>query len=74
MERLAAFFRGFVMNEISLGMDLAAIFLTANYLLHLIFRTFNSGDGETAWLHALRFEKRSLLNQRIYAREADGAC
>ena len=62
------------MNEVSFGMDLAAIFLTAAYLLHLLFRAFGPADEEFPWMHTLRFEKRSLLNQRIYGREADGAC
>ena len=62
------------MNEITLGFELAAVFLTAIYLARLIALALTEQKNETDSTCFLRFEKRSLLNQRIYDREALGGC
>ena len=62
------------MNEITLGFELAAILLTAGYLARLIALAVSDRETDMATTHFLRFEKRSLLNQRIYEREILGGC
>lgn len=62
------------MNEVVLGFEIAGMFLTAAYLLHLVFQAFGADGSQTAAVYRLRFEKRSLLNQQVRQREVFGSC
>ena len=59
------------MNYFTLGIEIAAAFLTAIYLLRLIALAFRPQGGIPGASHS---GKRSLLNQRIGSRAVFGSC
>ena len=62
------------MNEITLGFELSALFLTAAYLVRLIFQAIEITPANPEPVTLMPFEKRSLLHQRVYEREALSIC